>query len=359
MRSKKNISWPGELTERIRRVRISTFGDRGRAKFARALGISPSTYNYYERGRVPPMPTLLKMAEVSGVDLRWFLTGQLPAGQLGPTTSPAHAKILSRMAALLPQGAEAVTALSALLDLLESQPEAAALPETPETRETSETQEAREAQETSETQEAQETRETQDIPGSVSDGRPPDLPSGTRIPVMGRTAAGVAHFWKHPQVSIDVLQSAIVGGAVSGRPRTATLSDPEDRPPGLVDQRVHLVQLAKPVRIGEVYVAEFLDAPGLQEKWPDAFALRIDGDSMHPSLSHGDLVIVSPSESARPRRPAVVQLRNQIGVTCKLFYKDRQGLHLIPINEQFQRTRHLLNDLVWALAVLYRVRLAK
>ncbi len=79
---------------------------------------------------------------------------------------------------------------------------------------------------------------------------------------------------------------------------------------------------------------------------------------MHPSLSHGDLVVLSPREPARPGRAAVVQLRNQIGVTCKLFHTDRTHVHLISINERLEPSRHPLKDLVWALAVLYRVRLS-
>ena len=80
---------------------------------------------------------------------------------------------------------------------------------------------------------------------------------------------------------------------------------------------------------------------------------------MHPSFSHGDLVVLSPHGPAKPGRTAVVQLRNQIGVTCKLYYAEKHQVHLIPINEQYRSTQHPLTNLVWALAVLYRVRLSR
>ncbi len=332
-------------------MRASTFGQRGRAKFARALEVSPSTYNYYERGRTPPMPILLRMSEVAGVDLRWLLTGRFPSGGLQPATGPGeplapeHAKILTRLGAVLPRRAEAAAALNALLDLLESQP-------TSPWRATGSKPPLRRGGR------GGRSPEELGVPPAAS---PPSL---TRIPVLGRTAAGVPHFWKESQrrsaagKSVDLLRSAVARGAEPIQTRPATLTPPEGTSPAdsSVLEHAFLVQLARPVRVGGLHIAEFLDCPGAGQRWPDAFALRIDGDSMHPSLSHGDLVIQSPREAARPGHPAVVQLRNQIGVTCKLFYTDKSHVHLIPVNEQFTPTKYPLKDLVWALAVLYRVR---
>lgn len=321
----KKSNWADELSGRIREVRADTFGSRGRAKFARALQVSPSTYNYYEHGRIPPMPILLNISEISGVDLRWLLTGQVSTSQPARPCSPEHARILTRMSELLPRRAEAAAALKALLDLLEAQP--------------------------------RETVRGREEPASASD-LTVHPPGPIRIPVLGRTAAGVPQFWKRAEQTVDLLQSALVRGAASDQTRAATLTSHEETSSADSDERVYLVQLPKPVRVGELHIAEFLDCPSPDDRWADAFALRVDGDSMHPSLCHGDLVILSPREGARQGRAAVVQLRNQIGVTCKLFRTDKAYAHLIPINEQFRPTRHRLKDLVWALAVLYRVRLS-
>ncbi len=321
----KNVRWADKLSARIVEVRAATFGPRGRAKFARALQVSPSTYNYYERGRIPPMPILLKISDVSGVDLRWLLTGVLSAEQSTGARSPEHVRILTRMSRALPRRAEAAAALNALLDLLEAQPEQAG-------------------------RASPEPSEAPDVT--------PRPPGPIRIPVLGRTAAGVPQFWRRPQETVDLMQSALGRGAASGQTCVATLTTHEETLSGDPDERVYLVQLAKSVRVGELHIAEFLDCPRVQDKWPDAFALRVDGDSMHPSLVHGDLVILSPREGAKPGRAAVVQLRNQIGVTCKLFRSDKTHLHLIPVNEQFRPTKHPLKELVWALRVLYRVRLS-
>ena len=326
-----DCTWEEGLTARIREIRVSAFGARGRAGFARALGVSPSTYNYYERGRIPPIPTLLRMCDLTGVDLHWLLTGTLPPAptarpdQAGESASSEHGKLLARVADLMRRRKEAGAAVNAFVDLLESRPES-----------------------------------TSRGPELDRPSLPAEQPSSgsTRIPVLGRTAAGVPHFWKkRPKGIVELLHSAVARGSGSSATRAARLAGPEGLATLDSEQQVRLVQLTKPVRVGELSVAEFLDCPGSKDKWADAFALRIDGESMHPALSHGDMVILSPDQAARAGRPAVVQLRNQIGATCKLFYSDKTLVHLIPINEQFHPTKHPLTELVWALAVLYRVRL--
>ncbi|MBE3070419.1 MAG: helix-turn-helix transcriptional regulator, partial [Planctomycetes bacterium] len=64
------------LSERLCHLRQLVFGQRGRAAFARAVGVSPSTYNYYEKGRPPPTELLARAAEVTGADLTWLVTGR-------------------------------------------------------------------------------------------------------------------------------------------------------------------------------------------------------------------------------------------------------------------------------------------
>jgi len=40
-------------------------GTRGKASFAREIGISPSTYDYYENSRVPPADVLVRISELT------------------------------------------------------------------------------------------------------------------------------------------------------------------------------------------------------------------------------------------------------------------------------------------------------
>jgi transcriptional regulator with XRE-family HTH domain len=66
---------PNDVIQRIRELREQFSGPRGKSVFAQALAISPSTYNYYEHDRVPPIEVLLKICKVTGADIEWLLTG--------------------------------------------------------------------------------------------------------------------------------------------------------------------------------------------------------------------------------------------------------------------------------------------
>jgi phage repressor protein C with HTH and peptisase S24 domain len=68
--------------------------------------------------------------------------------------------------------------------------------------------------------------------------------------------------------------------------------------------------------------------------FPDEFALQTDGESMEPKINHGDIVILSPSVPAPKGHPAVVQLHDKIGLTCKIIRTAQKQLRLIPINEK-------------------------
>ncbi|RPI61411.1 MAG: S24 family peptidase, partial [Planctomycetaceae bacterium] len=103
-------------------------------------------------------------------------------------------------------------------------------------------------------------------------------------------------------------------------------------------------------------VTEYISAAKLKAAHPDAFAVRIDGESMSPDIRHGDLAVLSPSVIARDGRPAVVQLEGQIGVTCKLYRRVGGMVHLVPINEQFPPVAIPASQVVWALGVLATVR---
>ncbi|MGC9259355.1 MAG: helix-turn-helix domain-containing protein [Phycisphaerae bacterium] len=64
------------ICTRLRQVRIQVCGRRGQSRFAFLLGLSPSTYNYYEKGRVPPVDVVDLAAKVSGAPLLWLIRGE-------------------------------------------------------------------------------------------------------------------------------------------------------------------------------------------------------------------------------------------------------------------------------------------
>ena len=303
------------ICRRIAKIRMELAGPRGKSSFAGQLGLSASTYAYYETSRVPPADVLVRIADVAGVDLRWLLTGQ--AGT--PAVPPGH-PVVRRAASLLAQRPDAAAALAAFLDILAG---TFAFPES-------------------------------EVPSPAPAAAPsPEVAARAWIPIMGRSAAGVPHFWssRDDAAGVTMLDDLIARHAGCKAQHVARAEATAEEPGETAV--VQIITLRRPDDEG---VVEFLAAEAVKRAYPDAFALRIDGDSMAPDIRHGDVVILSPSTPAADGRPAVVQLDRQIGVTCKLFRHTGSHVHLIPINEQVPPLAIAADHVVWALRVLARVR---
>ena len=63
------------ICERLKVLRLRVCGPRGQSEFASRLGLSPSTYSYYERGRIPPVAVVDRACQIGGVSLSWLLRG--------------------------------------------------------------------------------------------------------------------------------------------------------------------------------------------------------------------------------------------------------------------------------------------
>ena len=319
-----------EICQRIAQVRTEVAGPRGKSAFAKKLGLSPSTYDYYEHSRVPPAEVLLRIAEVGGVDLRWLLTGQSGSGEFD-TGQPA----LQRAAKFLADRPDGAAPLAAFVEILA---ESMKFPQ------------AREAEPTQ--QPADEDTSAAPV-GAVPLPQRQD-PHQAWIPILGRTAAGVPHFWAD---RADAQGLTTLADLVSkyarrrGRTMSATISAGEDQ---TAAEPVQVITLTAPDADD---VVEFISCPRIKARHDDAFAVRVDGESMSPDIGHGDLVILSPSVPAADGRAAVVQLSGQIGVTCKLFRRSGETVHLVPISEQISPVAMPRDQVAWALRVLATVRL--
>ena len=321
--------------DRIVQVRIEVTGPRGKAALAKMLGISPTTYQSYEAGRVPPADVLVKMAEVAQVDVRWLLTGR---DVDGPAVTGNH-PVLQRAGVLLSRHPNAAAALGAFVDVLAQSmkfPAKAAGP--------------------AESQAPAGLGGLAETP--LAEGEPVGADAGDAgeadhwIPILGRSAAGVPRFWDDDDADrgVTTLGELIARHASTARRARSAEARGED-----LGERETVQLIALAGREGGDCV-EFVNAPGIKARHGDAFGVRIDGESMSPDIAHGDVVILSPSHRARDGHRAVVQLRRQIGVTCKLFRREGESVHLVPINEQFRPQTFDASELEWALRVLARVR---
>jgi len=347
---------PG-TSARVAGLRQAVFGPRGRAAFARALGVSPSTYNYYEKNRPPPADLLARAARVTGADLTWLLTGagepfpQAPLEGADNRLSHPAEEIIARFAEVLAarhklehdaeaaghsgisrgsrRGLEggaprvspnaAVAALRAILGQVEK-----SLPV-----------------------------------GSAWKASEAGL-SPSAIPVVGRTAAGLLAPWEEffageeDSQAMERLIAQTESLAACQRGAEVLAADPADEPDRPADATAMLIQLSEPTADG---VVEYLELPGLGPLGPGAFALRVDGDSMSPRIRDGDLVVCRRSLPPQPGQTAVVKVRGRIGVTVKLWRPEGDHVHLIPINESYPPSRLVRTDILWACRVLWVVRL--
>lgn len=318
------------LILRIKSLRERYCGARGKSKFARELGISPSTYNYYELDRVAPIEILLKICEVTGADIQWLL-----AGSHGGDTDETGAELMRKIGLLIRGKSALAASIEAFVDLLTQKQGITSGVETIE-----------------------EYSESGKEKNHMTDG---DDAAG-RIPVLGRTAAGIVGMWEDVLCDSDKaatelddivkrhLGRSIVAQAGSELEVDLVTGEMMDN---LADEKINIVQVSG--EDGDAEVVEFVECEAVSRLYQDCFGLRIDGDSMSPRIKDGDIVIASVSLKARQGHMAIVHLKGQIGVTCKMLRYDSNKVHLVPINEKYETKVVDKNDIEWALSVICHV----
>lgn len=343
-----DINPHANICQRISQLRVEHAGARGKASFARRLGISPSTYDYYETSRVPPADILVRIADLTGADLRWLLTGE----EGTPSVAASH-PALARAARLLADQPRAADALAAFLDLLAETSKFPAEKANFVENQPIEAKSPNSAPVVGQPVPADHGFLSSPHPDQSDPSAEARLRQGW-IPIIGRSAAGIPHFWHDTgEGSADVTMLADLVNTMKPQPARHIHQAEAVGELGGDETAAQLVLLDSPQPPG---TAEFIVSEHISRRYDPVFAVRIDGQSMEPEICHGDVVVLSPNCPAEQGKPAVIQLADQIGVTCKLYRTDEEFVHLIPINEQFSPTSFPKDQLVWALKVLARVR---
>ena len=81
-------------------------------------------------------------------------------------------------------------------------------------------------------------------------------------------------------------------------------------------------------------VEDILGYEEIDDSVGEAFALRINGDSMAPSLLRGDIVIVKKQEDVESGEVAIVAVDGE-DATCKRIVKSSEGVMLVSINPEY------------------------
>ena len=85
-------------------------------------------------------------------------------------------------------------------------------------------------------------------------------------------------------------------------------------------------------------IQDILDYEEISEEMANKgeyFGLKIKGESMAPTISNGDTVIVKPQQTAENGDIAIV-LINGDEATCKKIKKMPEGIMLIPLNSDYE-----------------------
>ena len=308
------------ICDRLASIRRKKYGSRGRSKFARDLGIRPSTYANYESHRLPPADILLKAARLTRTRLEWLITGEGKPSQERSSQADSYGDQLA----------------DGIRDLLHARPE---LIPTVDIF-------LHSLQETDPISAVSATRSASHQPLRVE----------TLIPIVGSTSAGTAHFWRElPDSSDGPAADSRLEDLLNQCGGPTRLFSARFDEPG-VDGRISLIQLSQPDERG---ILEFLEASTFKQEYPDCVAWRIDGESMSPRFEDGDLVLTSPQHPAQGGQPCVARQRGQIGVNCKLYQRSGDTVQLIPINPVYPPQELPAGEVQWAWRVLARVRLQR
>lgn len=109
--------------------------------------------------------------------------------------------------------------------------------------------------------------------------------------------------------------------------------------PALELKKSRRVPITGSVRGGDDgYLVQDTVPDGWVEYWtgdPNAYALRIKGDSMHPRYRAGEFVVITPSIEAQPGRDVVVKLHNGKCLLKELNWIRGDEIQLLSINNGY------------------------
>lgn len=304
-----------EICERLELLRVELFGHRGKSEMARRLNIRPSTYDRYERDRIPPADLLVKVAAVCDVTLEWLMTGG------GPKRPEKIADI------------EAETLTRQFKELLIRQPDLRPV--------------------------ASGFMAWADRAVSASGGSTrQSLPSKPLIPIVGRLSSFATHHSLGSTSDFTKIVETAREFATSQSAEPKTSSAILETVGGNV-----AVQTSGAVAVVSYQdststegVREYLDTGAFGESVPDAIGWLVDDDAMEPQFRIGDIVLISPSSLAIGGQPCIASTIASEQVFLRMFHREGREVVLVPSNSRVPVNRVAEQELRWAYRVLALVR---
>ena len=301
------------LVARIKELRRRQFGPRGKAEFARRLGVPLEEYERYERGTVPPGDVLVRMCELTGEDLQWLLTGVAARGTVVISgTRSRHQKLLTKLAQLLDEQPERAGPVEAFVDLLIG-------------------------------------------------GEQVLAESGRQLPLPPTR---------------DLIPIFAAGELPLTLPETGTGGLNDSFPPVLLPETAQLTErkrarLAEPA--GEYnqddfrnvemvthtaedgQVRQFVHSPEIARCVPGLFGVRLEDDTMTPMFQAGDAVLSTLGSAPQVGHPVLCRLNDDPVCRCRIWLdQDEESVHLGRLSDG--ELEHVVRkNVCWSLEVLYRL----
>lgn len=142
-------------------------------------------------------------------------------------------------------------------------------------------------------------------------------------------------------------------------PGWKVVQDPEDPrfPPKVfpaeplpdLDRETAMIPILGSVRAGYDNYAEenregdFFVDPQFKAVHPEAYTLRVKGDSMEPEICHGDMVICAPDAEIRNNDVCIVCINGEVGTVKRIRFEDN-GLTLVPANPHYRKMHYSAED---------------
>lgn len=80
------------------------------------------------------------------------------------------------------------------------------------------------------------------------------------------------------------------------------------------------------------YIEKYITVDDVKDG--NAFALKVNGDSMSPRIEHGDVIIISPKKEVRNGDICVIRVNDEDTVKKVIF--ENGYVHLIPLNRDYE-----------------------
>ncbi len=357
-----------DITSRLIWLRLKHFGKRGKRAFAKALDIPLSTYASYESGRVPPAHILVKISQITGCDLDWLMTGRMKtSNQIDK--DPEISAILGRLEQLITNQPKAKQAITALIDLLTVEQNKLE-PDTTqfEHMQSFENEEKEIVSDDNEIVNANEeiVIDDNEIVNANEEIVIEDKENGYNnvvveqrgrkvIPIVGQAAAGLPAFWIEndtPIVTLEGIIENIAPDELEEQMSSELMYHPESQE---VTGNIEIIHLAEPIEhygllIDGIIIADSCESVG------KLFAVRIEGDSMEPLLSEGDIVIGDTGIIPTNGNLVIAELNDRIGALCKFYFCEGDNIRLSSNNRVYSPIKTKSDNLRWIYKVIGKIK---